>query len=189
MKILLIDNYDSFTYNIAHIVKDLGYKLTVLRNDKYEMSDLEKYDKIILSPGPGIPKEAGNLIATIKAFAGIKPIFGVCLGLQAIVENFGGDLINLEEVFHGVSTPVSIQNQHYIFNDVPTTFEAGRYHSWAANEKTLPNEIEILAKSNDGEIMAIAHKEYDISAVQFHPESILTKVGTTIIQNFLSKQL
>jgi len=185
MKILILDNYDSFTYNIVHIVKELGYKPEVFRNDKIEIDEVDQYDKLILSPGPGIPDEANNLKPIIKTYASKKPIFGVCLGLQAIAEVFGGSLINLKKVYHGVNTSINIIEEDYIFKGIENNFLAGRYHSWVADAKTLPEELSITASDKNNEIMAIKHKEYDIRAVQFHPESILTEQGPLIIENFL----
>lgn len=185
MKILIIDNYDSFTYNIVHIVKELGHQPAIFRNDKIEIEAIEAYDKIILSPGPGIPDEAGNLKSIIETYASKKPIFGVCLGLQAIAEVFGGSIINLKKVYHGVNSPINIIIEDYIFDEIENNFLAGRYHSWVADTKTLPAELEITATDKNNEIMAIKHKNYDVRAVQFHPESILTEQGPLIIENFL----
>lgn len=185
MKILIIDNYDSFTYNIVHIVKELGYKPSIFRNDKIEIEEVDTYDKIILSPGPGIPDEAGNLKSIIKTYVSKKPIFGVCLGLQAIAEVFGGSLINLKKVYHGVNSPINIIEEDYIFEGIENNFLAGRYHSWVADTKTLPTELEVTATDKNKEIMAIKHKSYDVRAVQFHPESVLTVQGPLIIENFL----
>jgi len=185
MKILIIDNYDSFTYNIVHIVKELGYKPDVFRNDKIKVEEVDKYNKIILSPGPGIPDEAANLKPIIETYASKISIFGVCLGLQAIVEVFGGSLINLKRVYHGVNTSINIIEKDYIFDGIENNFLAGRYHSWVADTKTLPDELTITAADKRNEIMAIKHNSYDVRAVQFHPESILTEQGSLIIENFL----
>lgn len=185
MEILIIDNYDSFTYNIVHVVKELGYKTEVFRNDKIEIEAVDAFDKIILSPGPGIPDEAGNLKPIIETYASKKPIFGVCLGLQAIAEVFGGSLINLKKVYHGVNTSINIVESDYIFDGIENGFLAGRYHSWVADAKTLPDELTITASDKNNEIMAIKHKNYDVRAVQFHPESVLTEQGPLIIENFL----
>jgi len=185
MKILIIDNYDSFTYNIVHVVKAFGLKPIVFRNDKIEIDAIDAYDKIILSPGPGIPNEAGLLKEIIKTYASKKPIFGVCLGLQAIAEVFGGSLINLKKVYHGVNSPIKIIEEDYIFEGIENNFLAGRYHSWVADAETLPEELVITAKDKNNEVMAIKHKTYDVRAVQFHPESILTEHGSLIIENFL----
>lgn len=187
MKTVIIDNYDSFTYNLSHLVKELGAEVTVIRNDQFKLSDLQEFDKIILSPGPGIPSEAGLLLDVIREYAGKKPILGVCLGEQAIGEVFGGKLINLNEVCHGVQTPIYIQGNDYLFNHLPSEINVGRYHSWVVASEGLPDCIEITAKSDEGYIMAICHKEYDVHGIQFHPESILTPNGKKIIENFLNR--
>jgi anthranilate synthase component 2 len=187
MKILILDNYDSFTYNLVHMVEDItGEYPAVFRNDEIEISEIDAYDLIILSPGPGIPDEAGILKETIKTYAGKKPIFGVCLGLQAITEVFGGSLENMDEVFHGVATTMSITKKDaVIYNDFSAEFEAARYHSWRASKKDFPAELEITAEDEFGDIMSLEHKEFSISAVQFHPESILTPMGEKMVRNFI----
>ncbi|MGB1042903.1 MAG: anthranilate synthase component II [Tenacibaculum sp.] len=187
MKILLLDNYDSFTYNLVHMVEDItGTLPTVFRNDEITVEEIANYDVIMLSPGPGIPDEAGILKQVIKTYAGKKPIFGVCLGLQAITEVFGGTIVNMGEVFHGVATEMEVVNDEAcIFKDVPTNFDAARYHSWIASEIDFPPSLVITARDEDGGIQAIEHKRFNISAVQFHPESILTKVGEQLVRNFL----
>ena len=185
MKIVIIDNYDSFTYNLSHLVKELGAEVTVYRNDQFEMSQLEQYDKIILSPGPGIPSEAGLLLDVIREYAGRKPILGVCLGHQAIGEAFGGKLENLSEVFHGVATPCHITANDPVFNELDKTITIGRYHSWVVSKEGFPACLEVTAESEEGQIMALRHKEYNIHGIQFHPESVLTPEGKTIIQNFI----
>jgi len=187
MNILILDNYDSFTYNLVHLVEDITGKLPdVYRNDEISLEEIERYDAIILSPGPGIPEEAGILKDVVKRFAGVKPIFGVCLGLQAITEVFGGELENLNDVFHGVATPMKvIKKDTLLFNGLPETFEAARYHSWIASDKNFPPELEITAIDEDGSVMALEHKLFPISAVQFHPESILTPDGKAIVANFI----
>ncbi len=188
MKILIFDNYDSFTYNLVHLVKELGYTdVDVFRNDKIALEDVAKYDKIILSPGPGIPSEAGLLLPLIKAYAGKKPILGVCLGHQAIGEAFGAQLKNLEDVYHGVATRINITQPDYIFDTLGRELEVGRYHSWIVDNNGLPDCIEITATDNNGQIMALKHKEFDVHGVQFHPESVLTPAGETIVKNFLNK--
>ena len=188
MKILIFDNYDSFTYNLVHLVKELGYTdVDVFRNDKIALEDVAKYDKIILSPGPGIPSEAGLLLPLIKEYAGKKPILGVCLGHQAIGEAFGTLLKNLEDVYHGVATRISITQPDYIFDTLGRELEVGRYHSWIVDNNGLPDCIEITATDNNGQIMALMHKEFDVHGVQFHPESVLTPAGETIVKNFLNK--
>ena len=185
MKIVIIDNYDSFTYNLAHLVKELGTEVDVLRNDKFELEELEKYDKIILSPGPGIPEEAGLLLEVIRTYAGRKPILGVCLGEQAIGQAFGGKLTNLSEVFHGIQTNVKIKNKDYIFSGLPTEIPVGRYHSWVVDTEEFPEELVITAISSEGQIMALKHREYDVHGIQFHPESVLTPDGKQIVGNWL----
>lgn len=183
--IVIIDNYDSFTYNLAHLVKELGAEVDVLRNDKFELEELEKYDKIILSPGPGIPEEAGLLLEVIRTYAGRKPILGVCLGEQAIGQAFGGKLTNLSEVFHGIQTNVKIKNKDYIFSGLPTEIPVGRYHSWVVDTEGFPEELVITAISSEGQIMALKHREYDVHGIQFHPESVLTPDGKQIVGNWL----
>lgn len=185
MKTVIIDNYDSFTYNLAHLVKELGAEVDVLRNDKFELEELEKYDKIILSPGPGIPEEAGLLLEVIRTYAGRKPILGVCLGEQAIGQAFGGKLTNLSEVFHGIQTNVETRNKDYIFSGLPTEFPVGRYHSWVVDTDGFPEELVITAISSEGQIMALKHREYDVHGIQFHPESVLTPDGKQIVGNWL----
>jgi anthranilate synthase component 2 len=188
MNILILDNYDSFTYNLVHLVEKItGNFPTIFRNDEISVEAVGNYDVIMLSPGPGIPDEAGILKEVIKRYAGIKPIFGVCLGLQAITEVFGGTIINLEDVFHGVATEMRVTAQEaIIFKDVPETFLAARYHSWAATDAGFPEEIQVTARDEDGLIQAIQHKIFPISAVQFHPESILTDVGEQLLRNFIN---
>ncbi len=188
MKILILDNYDSFTYNLVHMVEKItGNYPAVFRNDEISIEDVNNYDVIMLSPGPGIPNEAGILKDVIKTYAGVKPIFGVCLGLQAITEVFGGKIINLDNVFHGVATEMRVSDPSaIIFKDVPETFLAARYHSWAATDENFPEEIQVTARDEDGLIQAIEHKIFPISAVQFHPESILTDVGEQLLRNFIN---
>ena len=185
MKIVIIDNYDSFTYNLSHLVKELGAEVTVVRNDQFALPELEAYDKIILSPGPGIPSEAGLLLDVIKTYAGKKPILGVCLGHQAIGECFGAQLTNLSEVFHGVATEGTQFGNDPIFASLPQRITMGRYHSWVVSKENFPSCLEITAESDEGQIMALRHKEYDIHGIQFHPESVLTPEGRKIIENFL----
>lgn len=186
MNIVIIDNYDSFTYNLSHQLKALGAQVDVVRNDAFQMFQLEPYDKIVLSPGPGIPEEAGLLNDVIRRYAGRKPILGVCLGHQAIAEVFGGRLENLRTVYHGVHTPTHIINHDYLFEHLPETFEAGRYHSWVVSRSGLPDCLEVTAISDDGHIMALRHRTYDVRGIQFHPESILTPEGARILQNWLN---
>lgn len=186
-KILVFDNYDSFTYNLVQMIEKItNEKVDVYRNDEISLEEIEKYDKIILSPGPGIPEEAGILLDLIKKYAPTKSILGVCLGQQAIAESFGGNLINLSEIFHGVATTSkTIKEDVKLFKNLPQEIEVGRYHSWAVNNENFPEELEITAVDNDGMIMALQHKTYDVHGVQFHPESILTPEGDVIIRNFL----
>ncbi len=187
MNIVIIDNYDSFTYNLAHLVRELGAKVTVYRNDQFTLPQIDAFDKIILSPGPGIPSEAGLLLDVIKAYAGRKSMLGVCLGHQAIGEAFGAQLVNLKEVYHGVATECTHFANDTLFDALPTRFTIGRYHSWVVDEKGLPDTLEITAKSDDGQIMALRHRHYDIHGIQFHPESVLTPDGKQIMANFLRK--
>lgn len=189
IKILLLDNYDSFTYNLVHVIKSLGYEnVDVYRNDKIELSQIDQYDKIILSPGPGLPSEAGIMMELIKEYAGKKSILGVCLGHQAISEVFGAKLENIPTVFHGVQTAIKIVIEDYIFAGLPKEILAGRYHSWIVSKNDFPNELEVTAVDRAGDIMALKHKQLDLHGVQFHPESILTPDGARIIQNFLQSK-
>lgn len=185
MKLLIIDNYDSFTYNIVHAVRVLGIEPAVLRNDRLTIDSIDDYDKIIISPGPGIPSEAGIMPEALRVYADKKPILGVCLGHQAIGERFGASLRNLSTVYHGIKTPVDVIADDYIFSGLPKRFDVGRYHSWVIDRNGLPEELEVTAVSDDGEIMAIRHKKYDVRGVQFHPESILTPLGINIIENWI----
>ena len=187
MKILVFDNYDSFTYNLVQMIEQIvDEKVEVFRNDKITLEEIEKYDKIVLSPGPGIPSEAGILIELIKKYAPTKSILGVCLGQQAIAEAFGGSLINLSEIYHGVATTATtIKKEALLLRDLPENLEVGRYHSWAVNPEDFPKELEITSIDENGMIMSLEHKTYDVHAVQYHPESILTPHGKKIIQNFL----
>ena len=185
MKVAVIDNYDSFTYNLVHYLEDLNAEVTVFRNDEFELSELEKYDKILLSPGPGVPNEAGLLKDVIKKFASTKSIFGVCLGLQAIGEVFGGQLTNLEKVYHGVATKVSKTEDDFIFNDLPDEIEVGRYHSWVVSNENLPEDLIITSTDANGQIMSMKHARFDVRGVQYHPESVLTPFGKKILENWL----
>ena len=185
MKIVIIDNYDSFTYNLSHLVKELGAEVTVLRNDCFSMEELEEFDKILLSPGPGIPEEAGLLLDVIRTYSGRKPILGVCLGEQAIGEAFGGKLVNLKEVYHGIQSIIRITADDYIFSGLPEEIPVGRYHSWVVDNDSLPDCLEVTAVSAEGYIMAIRHKEYDVRGIQFHPESVLTPDGKKMIENWI----
>ncbi|WP_375583510.1 anthranilate synthase component II [Cyclobacterium xiamenense] len=184
MKILVLDNYDSFTYNLVYILRELGCTLDIYRNDKISLEAVNQYDKILLSPGPGIPSEAGIMPKLIKKYAPTKDILGVCLGHQAIGEAFGGGLINLSEVVHGVASKVRIQPDS-LFKGLPEFFTVGRYHSWVIDETVLPPELEVIAKTPDGQIMAVRHNRYRVKGLQFHPESILTEHGVEIMKNWI----
>ena len=186
MKNFIIDNYDSFTYNLSHLVKELGAEVTVYRNDQFQLNQLEVFDKIILSPGPGIPSEAGLLLDVIRTYAGRKPILGVCLGHQAIGEVFGGKLTNLSDVYHGIATEGTQFGIDPIFTGLPKRIIMGRYHSWVVDRVDFPSCLEITAVSDDGQIMALRHRNYNIHGIQFHPESVLTPEGRTIIKNWLN---
>lgn len=187
MKILVLDNYDSFTYNLVQMIEQIvNEKIDVFRNDKISLEEVAKYDKIILSPGPGIPEEAGILLDLIKKYAPTKSIFGVCLGQQAIAEAFGGTLINLSEIYHGVATESTQIKEHKLFKDLPEILEVGRYHSWAVNPENFPDELEITSVDASGMILSLKHRIYDVHAVQYHPESILTPKGKQILENFLA---
>jgi anthranilate synthase component II len=198
MKVLVFDNYDSFTYNLVHLVHQVAnVKVDVFRNDEISLEKVKDYDKIILSPGPGIPSEAGMLLPLVKEYAATKSILGVCLGHQAIGEAFGGQLVNLKNVFHGVATPVTIASGNItenvepseggLFTGLPSVFPVGRYHSWVLSDDELPSELRITARDENGYIMALEHKNYDVQGVQFHPESVLTPSGETILKNWFRK--
>lgn len=184
-KILVIDNYDSFTYNLVHYLEDLGCDVTVKRNDQLTLDEVEPFDKIVLSPGPGIPDEAGLLKPIIEKYAATKSIFGVCLGQQAIGEVFGGKLINLDTVYHGVATKVKITEKDILFKDLPNEIEVGRYHSWVV-DPDLPETLKATSFDENGQIMSLRHKEYDVCGVQYHPESALTPYGKKILENWLN---
>ena len=185
-KVLVIDNYDSFTYNLVHYLEDLNCDVTVLRNDKLTLDDVKPFDKIVLSPGPGVPDEAGLLKAIIREFAPTKSILGVCLGQQAIGEVFGGSLINLENVYHGVATNVTIcVDDESLFNGLEKTIEVGRYHSWVVNS-ALPDSLEATSFDANGQVMSLRHREYDVKGVQYHPESVLTPHGKKILENWVN---
>lgn len=186
-RLLVFDNYDSFTYNLVHAVKKLGFTdIEVHRNDKISLEEIERFDKIILSPGPGIPSESGILLDVIKKYAPTKSILGVCLGEQAIGEAFGGTLINLPDVFHGISSNINVVADDILFQNLPRELEVGRYHSWAVSKDNFPDCLSITAVDNDGMIMALQHKTYDVRGVQFHPESILTPEGEKMLRNWLA---
>jgi anthranilate synthase component 2 len=188
MKILVFDNYDSFTYNLVHLVQKItNTKVDVFRNDEIALEKVADYDKIILSPGPGIPVEAGMLLTLIKEYASSKSILGVCLGHQAIGEAFGGKLINLDTVYHGVATDCKLAiNDCRLFTGLPQKISVGRYHSWIVSEQDFPGDLEVTVKDENGYIMGLQHKTYDVQGVQFHPESVLTPDGEAIIRNWLS---
>jgi anthranilate synthase component 2 len=187
MNILILDNYDSFTYNLVHMLEQFdGVQLDVIRNDKISVADVATYDKIVLSPGPGLPAEAGIMQALIKEYAATKPILGVCLGHQGIAEVFGGSLINMEKVMHGVATPVHvIEKAESLFKGLPETFLVGRYHSWSVDSMLLPEVFKITAVDDNNTVMAISHVKYPLKGVQFHPESILTENGMQMMENWL----
>ncbi len=184
IEVLMIDNYDSFTYNLVHYLEELKCKVVVKRNDKLSLDEVDKFQKIVLSPGPGIPEEAGLLKEIIATYAPTKSIFGVCLGQQAIGEVFGGKLINLDEVYHGVATTVEIVENDPIFEGLPRTIEVGRYHSWVV-DPDLPEALIATSFDTNGQLMSLRHKEYDVCGVQFHPESVLTPQGKKILENWI----
>ncbi|PSK92554.1 anthranilate synthase component II [Taibaiella chishuiensis] len=187
MKVLLVDNYDSFTYNLALLVKSItGSHPVVQRNDQLELDAIAQYDKIMLSPGPGLPEEAGLLLKVIERYAATKSILGVCLGHQAIAQVFGGGLANLSQVYHGVATPVAPCAGDPLFEGLGPVFDAGRYHSWVVSDTMFPDTLEVTARDSGGLIMALRHRQYDVRGVQFHPESILTPAGKTLLANWLS---
>ncbi len=191
MKILVFDNYDSFTYNLVHLVKKIiQVPVDVYRNDEIPLEKVKEYDRIVLSPGPGIPEEAGLLLPLIKEYAATKSILGVCLGHQAIGQAFGGELINLSTVYHGVATPIyleALKETPSLFKGLPSSFDVGRYHSWIVSDENLPKDLAVTARDENGYIMAMQHKVYDVQGVQFHPESVLTPLGEKIIRNWLGK--
>lgn len=184
-KILMIDNYDSFTYNLVHYLEDLDCEVTVKRNDQLTLDEVEPFENIVLSPGPGIPDEAGLLKEIIKKYAPTKRIFGVCLGLQAIGEVFGGTLVNLDKVYHGVDTEITVTKEDPIFKGLSKTLQVGRYHSWVV-DTDVPDELEVTSVDENGQIMSLRHKKYDVTAVQFHPESVLTPEGKQMLKNWLN---
>ena len=184
-KVFVIDNYDSFTYNLVHYLEELGCEVIVKRNDQFKLDELQEYNLILLSPGPGIPNESGLLKASIKRYAKTKKILGICLGQQAIAEVFGGSLINLDKVYHGISTPVTISEEDVLFEGLPKTFEVGRYHSWVV-QTPLPKELIPTSFDQNGQLMSLRHKIYDVRAVQYHPESVLTPNGKKILENWIN---
>lgn len=184
--VLVIDNYDSFTYNLVHLINELGFEAEVWRNDKFDLADVNKYDKILLSPGPGIPEEAGLLLEVIKAYAPSKSILGICLGQQAIAEAFGGSLLNLGRPMHGIATPITVLDKEELtFKDCPAIIEVGRYHSWVVNTVDLPECLIVTSTDKDGQIMSLRHQTLDVRGVQFHPESVLTPSGKQMMKNWL----
>ncbi|MEW6470368.1 MAG: aminodeoxychorismate/anthranilate synthase component II [Bacteroidota bacterium] len=186
MKILVFDNYDSFTYNLVHYLEKVSdAAIEVFRNDKIGLEAIRKYDKILLSPGPGVPQDAGILMELIRTYAPEKSILGVCLGQQAIGEAYGGRLLNLDTVYHGVATEVEVVAQDVLFSNLPKKFKAGRYHSWVIDEKDFPAELEITVKDENGRVMGLRHRKYDVRGVQFHPESVLTEYGLEMIGNWV----
>ena len=187
MKLLVLDNYDSFTYNLVHLIEKVSnISFEVIRNDKISLEDVKAFDKILLSPGPGLPKDAGIMPELIKHYGSSKSILGVCLGLQAIGEAYGASLKNLDTVFHGLATPITIVSDDLLFKNCPKTFTVGRYHSWVINNQTLTSDLQTTSVDSDGNIMAIKHKTYDVRGVQFHPESILSQYGETMMENWLN---
>ncbi|WP_099370612.1 aminodeoxychorismate/anthranilate synthase component II [Sphingobacterium sp. 1.A.5] len=185
--ILVIDNYDSFTYNLVHLLQELKEDYVVVRNDKFNLDDVEKYDKILLSPGPGIPEEAGLLMDVIKRYSPTKSILGICLGQQAIAEVFGAKLYNMPKPLHGVATSIQVTDPtEQLFNEFPTDSKIGRYHSWAVDPQTLTEDLKVTAVDPNGVIMALTHTKYDVKGMQFHPESILTDNGKTLIANWIN---
>jgi anthranilate synthase component 2 len=187
-RILVFDNYDSFTYNLVHLVEKLTkQRVEVYRNDKVPLEKVKDYDKIILSPGPGVPSEAGLLLPLIREYAASKPILGVCLGHQAIGEAFGGKLVNLSTVYHGVATPIKVLKPGALFEGLPETLEVGRYHSWVVSDESWPDELEVTARDEKNFIMGLRHKTLDVQGVQFHPESVLTPLGEKILANWLKQ--
>ncbi|NOQ26417.1 MAG: aminodeoxychorismate/anthranilate synthase component II [Bacteroidales bacterium] len=185
MKIFILDNYDSFTYNLVHIIEQFATKIIVKRNNECNISEIKDFDKIILSPGPGLPSEVPIIHEIINKYKESKSILGVCLGHQSIAEYFGGNIINMPEVNHGREFETKIIKNDYIFKNVPKTFYSGRYHSWVVNKKDFPNSLEITSIDSKNQIMSLRHKTYDIRGVQFHPESIMTKYGKKILQNWV----
>ncbi len=187
-RLLVLDNYDSFTYNLVHLLRELGHEnnMDIYRNDAITVKEVAKYDKILLSPGPGLPKDAGIMPELIKTYAKEKSILGVCLGHQAIAENFGAELYNMPEVLHGIASNITLNDEDALFNEIPNGFKACRYHSWSVKADSIPDDLSITAIDEQGEVMAIAHKQFDLGGVQFHPESILTEHGIKMMENWLA---
>lgn len=188
MKILVLDNYDSFTYNLVQVLRELGHgnDTTVIRNDKLAVDDVEAYDAVLLSPGPGLPSEAGLMPEIIRRYAPTKRILGVCLGHQGLAESFGGELYNLPDVLHGIATQAEVTAEDRLFDGLPTQFQVGRYHSWSVRPESVPVELEVTALDANGQVLAFRHRDYDVRGVQFHPESILTEHGHQMLRNWLS---
>lgn len=184
-KVFVIDNYDSFTYNLVHYLEELDCEVTVKRNDQFELDELEDYPLLLLSPGPGIPDESGLLKAAIERYAPSKKILGICLGQQAIGEVFGASLINLDKVYHGITTPVKVIKEDILFKDLPAVFDIGRYHSWMV-ATPLPEALIATSVDEEGQLMSLRHKTYDVCAVQYHPESVLTPHGKKILDNWIN---
>jgi len=187
MKILVVDNYDSFTYNLVHIIRELGHDMNIVLNDQFELDEVDAYEHVLLSPGPGVPKDAGLMPALIERYAPSKNILGVCLGHQAIGEAFGSSLFNLEKVYHGIVTPIEVLEEDRIFSGLPKSYQVCRYHSWVIEKDTLSNDLMITSVAENGNIMSVKHKEYNVRGVQFHPESIMTEHGITLMKNWLSQ--
>ncbi|QNH60897.1 anthranilate synthase component II [Hymenobacter sediminicola] len=188
MKILVLDNYDSFTYNLVQVLRELGHtdKVTVIRNDKLTLEDVEAYDAVLLSPGPGLPSEAGLMPTIIRRYASTKRILGVCLGHQGLAESFGGELYNLPDVLHGIATDAHVVADDLLFEGLPQQFKVGRYHSWSVCPESVPAELEVTALDVNGQVLAFRHRHYNVRGVQFHPESILTEHGHQMLRNWLS---
>jgi anthranilate synthase component 2 len=188
MKILVLDNYDSFTYNLVQVLRELGHgeATTVIRNDKLAVDDVEEYDAVLLSPGPGLPSEAGLMPEIIRRYAPTKKILGVCLGHQGLAESFGGELYNMPEVLHGIATQAEVTAADKLFDGLPTQFQVGRYHSWSVRPESVPTELEVTALDAEGQVLAFRHRDYDVRGVQFHPESILTEHGHQMLRNWLA---
>ena len=186
-KVLVIDNYDSFTYNLVHILRELGLEeeMTIVLNDQFELEEVESYDSILLSPGPGVPENAGLMPQVLERYASSKNILGVCLGHQAIGEAFGSKLLNLPHVFHGMVTPIEVVEEDEIFSQIPKSFDVCRYHSWVIDPHHLSNELVVTSVAENGSVMSVKHKEYNVRGVQFHPESIMTEHGKLLIQNWI----
>jgi anthranilate synthase component 2 len=187
MKVLVLDNYDSFTYNLVHMLRELNVDLEVFRNDEISLEEVNRFDKILLSPGPGLPSEAGIMPALLKKYSPIKSVLGVCLGHQAIGECFGGSLYNLPRVFHGIASDIEVLESDHLYAGLPGTFRVCRYHSWVIAEENLPSDLIITSRDVSGTIMSIRHKTYDVQGVQYHPESIMTEHGMTLIKNWIEK--